>query len=428
MLATLEQLKSGQKQIAVIGLGYVGLPLAALLAKHFSVVGYDIDPERIKALKDGRDHTGEVDSKDIFNENLQFTSIRDHLSLSQAAVYIVCVPTPVDPFKVPDLTPLQMACQMIRTVASLDEKLVIFESTVFPGTVEGFLDSWLDRIIGGRIQLGYSPERVNPGDPEHSIDKVTKIISAETDEGLELMAAIYGAITPRLHRAPSIQVAEAAKVIENIQRDVNIALINELAQLFDRLGIRTRDVLEAAGTKWNWQHYVPGLVGGHCIGVDPYYLAHLARSVDFDTRMILAGRQVNDGMAEFVANKCIELILQQGTLPKRVERCSVGHDCFRVGLFGLTFKENVPDFRNSQAYKVANILGNKGVDVFQYDPDEDLIDPSTCEEFDAIIIAVAHDEYRAIPINKVQSNIVLDLKGIYSPGDAEACGKVLWQL
>src|SRR5690606_7730024 len=319
------------ERIAVIGLGYVGLPVAIALAKKFpGTIGFDVNPKRIQALKEGRDATGEVDSEDLRATTLRFT--HDPAELRGATFLVVAVPTPVDANRRPDLEPLRRASETVGA-ALAPGAVVVYESTVYPGVTEDFCGPILERVSGLRrgrdFFLGYSPERINPGDKEHTLERVTKVVSGEDEATLERVAAVYGAIVPvGVHRAPSIRAAEAAKVIENAQRDLNIAFMNELAMIFDRLGLRTKDVLAAARTKWNFLPFTPGLVGGHCIGVDPYYLTHKAEEVGYHPQVILAGRRINDGMGAFVAQKTVKLLASGGEFVKGA----------RVGVLGLTFK------------------------------------------------------------------------------------------
>ena len=350
--------------IAVIGLGYVGLPLAVALSKHFSVIGFDKSTERIDQLKDGIDTTKEVSSDYLKSSTISFSA--DEESLKTATAYIVAVPTPIDNKKKPDLSILAAASETVaRSINAGD--LVVFESTVYPGVTEEFCGPILEKTSGlnlfSEIKLGYSPERINPGDKERTIDKIVKVVSGQDEETLERVDSIYRKIiTAGTHRAPTIKVAEAAKVIENTQRDLNIALMNELAIIFDKLAIRTSDVLKAASTKWNFLPFKPGLVGGHCIGVDPYYLTSKAEEIGYNPHVILAGRRINDSMGEFVANKVIKLMLKNGM--------DIKGDS--VGVYGITFKENVPDIRNSKIPSILSELREFGVTPLVFDP---LADP-----------------------------------------------------
>ena len=351
--------------IVVVGLGYVGLPVAVALAerlgpKGVQVTGFDIAAARIADLRAGHDATREISEARLAACGLAVTD--DPAVLADATMIIVTVPTPITDERRPDLTPLQRACDTIGPRLSKGA-LVVFESTVFPGVTEDICGPWLAAhsglVQGTDFALGYSPERINPGDHVHRLETITKIIAADSEAALARMRAVYGAIVDAgLHEAPSIKVAEAAKVIENTQRDLNIALMNEIALIFDRLGIRTRDVLEAAGTKWNFLRFSPGLVGGHCIGVDPYYLTAKAEAVGYHPQVILAGRRINDGMGRHVAQRLVKM-LAQGGHPVRGAR---------VGVLGLTFKENVPDLRNSRVPDILGELREYGIEPVVHDP------------------------------------------------------------
>lgn len=403
-------------RIVVVGLGYVGLPLAVALARKFDVVGYDIDGARIAELRDGGDRTREVDGKDLQRTSLKVTDLPD--SCAGADVYIVTVPTPVDQSNTPDLTAVLAATRMIATQVDPERRpTIIYESTVYPGVTEQVCGSEIERAAGlqrGRdFRLGYSPERINPGDREHSIDKITKVIAAEDDEVLEQMAAIYGAVTDGgVFRAASIKTAEAAKAIENAQRDINIAFMNEVAQIFSKIGVSTWDVLAAARTKWNFLGFEPGLVGGHCIGVDPYYLSHLAQQFGHHPQVILAGRGTNDGMGSWIADQLHDLRRKAGT----------------ALVLGLTFKENVPDIRNSRSFDLVQRLRWLGHEVAVADP---LADPAEVERehgmrvtepgtarYDLVVGAVAHDNYRQLSNSQIEAMVALggsvaDLKGMW---------------
>ncbi|TRD11401.1 nucleotide sugar dehydrogenase [Erythrobacter insulae] len=394
-----------RERIVVIGLGYVGLPVAVALAERLSpsgtdVVGFDISKHRIDTLRAGSDFTREIDDARLAASGLDVTDDPD--ALRGATAFIVTVPTPITEDRRPDLTPLRKACE---TIGPRLQKggLVVFESTVFPGATEDYCGPLLAQhsglTQGEDFALGYSPERINPGDTVHRLETITKIIAAENDDALARMRAFYGAIVDvGLHEAPSIKVAEAAKVIENTQRDLNIALMNEIALIFDRMDIRTSDVLAAAGTKWNFLPFTPGLVGGHCIGVDPYYLTAAAERLDYRPEVILAGRRINDSMGEAVAQKTVKLLTKQN-----VSLCNA-----RVGVLGLTFKEDVPDIRNSKVPDIIAELRDYGIEPMVADPLASLeetrreygIALTPCadvRELDALILAVNHAEYIADP-------------------------------
>lgn len=385
------------KTICVVGLGYVGLPLAAALSNNFQVIGFDVNAQRIKSLQEGNDLSGELPKNSLLNNHLTYTS--DSTRIKEAQFIIICVPTPIDERNNPDTTYLESASTIVGKNLS-PSTLVVYESTVYPGLTEEVCVPLLEQYSGLRcgdgFKVGYSPERINPGDKEHTINLVVKIVSGSDSEALEIMDTVYSTVT-KTHRAPSIKVAEAAKVIENIQRDLNIALMNELTLIFDKLGINVYDVLEAAGTKWNFHPYHPGLVGGHCIGVDPYYLTFKAKQAGYDSKVILAGREINDGMHHFYAQKIIKLLSDlQSDIPKDTVPS--------VLIMGLTFKPNVPDYRNSRIKYLIEELNAHKINVYAYDP---FVDKNVVErEFKAIwkdpagdlssipvvIVAVEHDK------------------------------------
>ena len=416
-------------RIGVIGLGYVGLPLAVYLARHFPVLGFDIDKERVAELSGGVDRTREV-TEEEFAHAAQIAYSAEVASLKDANFYIVTVPTPVDQAKRPDLSALVAASQVVGSVLS-PGNVVVYESTVFPGATEEVCVPQIEKASGLAFNrdffAGYSPERINPGDKTHPLPSIVKVTSGSTPEAADLVDAVYAkVITAGTHRASSIRVAEAAKVIENIQRDVNIALINELAMLFKQLGLETREVLEAAGTKWNFQPYRPGLVGGHCIGVDPYYLTYKAESIGFHPQMILAGRRINDAMAAYVANDVIKIMLKR--------RQSI--DQARVLVMGFTFKENVPDTRNTKVVDLVRTLRDFVAEVVVYDPMADvalaqheyaltLTNDLPRGPFDAIILAVKHDAIAKLGEPGIKAllapgGLIYDLKGILPPSASHA--------
>ena len=416
-------------RIGVIGLGYVGLPLAVYLARHFPVLGFDIDKERVAELSGGVDRTREV-TEEEFAHAAQIAYSAEVASLKDANFYIVTVPTPVDQAKRPDLSALVAASQVVGSVLS-PGNVVVYESTVFPGATEEVCVPQIEKASGLAFNrdffAGYSPERINPGDKTHRLPSIVKVTSGSTPEAADLVDAVYAkVITAGTHRASSIRVAEAAKVIENIQRDVNIALINELAMLFKQLGLETREVLEAAGTKWNFQPYRPGLVGGHCIGVDPYYLTYKAESIGFHPQMILAGRRINDAMAAYVANDVIKIMLKR--------KQSI--DQARVLVMGFTFKENVPDTRNTKVVDLVRTLRDFVAEVVVYDPMADvalaqheyaltLTNDLPRGPFDAIILAVKHDAIAKLGEPGIKAllapgGLIYDLKGILPPSASHA--------
>ena len=413
------------ENIAVIGLGYVGLPLALTLAQKFTnTIGFDIDSNRVEALQLGIDRTGEVTSATLEQSTLTITS--DAKNLTPANFFIVTVPPPIDSTRRPDLNPLQQASQLIGKFLK-PGSIVVYESTVYPGVTEEFCGPILAQVSGLRqgidFKLGYSPERINPGDRQHTLTKITKVVSAEDANSLERVASVYEKIIEAgIYRAPSIKTAEAAKVIENIQRDLNIAFMNELALIFDRVGLRTADVLAAAGTKWNFLPFKPGLVGGHCIGVDPYYLTALAEKLGYHPEVILAGRRINDGMGAYLAQRLIKLLATHSSIPLNQAR---------VGILGLTFKENVPDLRNSRVPDIVQELQQFGIEPLVHDPLADAeiakleygIHLKEWEELgnlDALILAVVHRQYLEIPRSELlgglgSSGIFLDVKSAFEP-------------
>lgn len=388
-------MSSNGEKIAVIGLGYVGLPLAIGLARTFdNVVGFDIAQTRVEELVRGEDRTHEVEGDELRSTKLRCTT--EETELDDRTFFIVTVPTPIDAENRPDLAPMRAAC---RTVGRhlRPGAAVVFESTVYPGVTEDICGPLLEEVSGLRrgldFTLGYSPERINPGDKEHRLENIVKIVAAEDADTLRRLERVYGAVVEAgLHLAPSIKVAEAAKVLENTQRDINIALMNELSLILDKMGIRTKDVLEAAGTKWNFLRFSPGLVGGHCIGVDPYYLTYASEQLGYDPQVILAGRRVNDGMGEIVASRTMSFLSE------------VEHP--RIGVLGLTFKENVPDLRNSKVPDIIRYLTAHGAEVIVHDPladaaealheyGIDLAEWNSLTALDAIVIAVPHSVFAA---------------------------------
>lgn len=407
------------KKIAIIGLGYVGLPLAVEFGKKFNTIGFDINQERIADLRKGIDKTKESDSEQIISaEKLVFSS--DTAALTSCNIFIVTVPTPIDQFNTPDLKPLCKASKMIGGVLKKGD-IVIYESTVYPGCTEEDCVPVLEKYSGLKFNIdfycGYSPERINPGDKINTLTKIRKVTSGSTPEISELIDSLYRSIiTAGTHKAPSIKVAEASKAIENAQRDVNISFVNELALIFDRMGIDTMDVIEAAGTKWNFLKYKPGLVGGHCIGVDPYYLAHKAESLGYHPQVILSGRRVNDNMGMFVANKVIKLMIQKGAMIKGAKSL----------VLGITFKENCPDIRNSKVVDIYRELRQFELDVDLYDPhaDPDEVEKeygiklcSKLGKYEAIILAVSHDKFLELELEELKANdkaVVFDIKSFLS--------------
>lgn len=413
-------------KIAIIGLGYVGLPLARLFATKYAVVGFDINEKRISELNEGIDNTLEVDN-DVLKSVLKSSNSyeiglfnsNELKDISDCNIYIVTVPTPVDKNNRPDLTPLYKASETVGKVLKKDD-IVIYESTVYPGVTEEECIPVLEKISGLKFNkdffAGYSPERINPGDKEHTVDKILKVTSGSTPEIGQKVDTLYKTIiTAGTHLAPTIKVAEAAKVIENSQRDINIAFVNELAKIFNLLEIDTHAVLEAAGTKWNFLPFRPGLVGGHCIGVDPYYLAQKAQEKGYHPEIILAGRRLNDSMGEYVASQVVKQMIKKGVNVNGAE----------VLMLGITFKENCPDVRNTKIVDVISALEDYGIKVTTFDPwanpsevkheyNIDSITELPSNQFDAVVLGVAHKEFREMDLNKLRksTSVLYDVKGI----------------
>jgi len=411
----------GNIKIAVIGLGYVGLPLAIEFSKKYPTIGFDVNTDRIKELKKGFDKTLVVTSSTLQTTNLSFAL--DQKEIASYNTFIIAVPTPVDKVKKPDMAPLASASKIAGQVIKKGD-VVIYESTVYPGATEEFCVPILEEnsglIYNTDFYCGYSPERINPGDKDHNIKTITKVTSGSNKKTADFVDSLYQSIVlAGTYKASSIAVAEAAKVIENIQRDVNIALINELSMIFGKLGLDTNEVLDAAGTKWNFIPFSPGLVGGHCIGVDPYYLTHKAKEIGYNAEMILAGRRINDNMGKFVAENTIAQIVKAGVNP-------VGA---RVAVLGLTFKENCPDLRNTKVPDIIERLKMHDCEVATFDSvadkkeakeyyNVDLLDLDRASNFDAIILAVAHDEYKSMSKEDVKSKlnsngVLIDVKSVY---------------
>ncbi|MFV8281366.1 nucleotide sugar dehydrogenase [Christiangramia marina] len=414
------------KKIAVIGLGYVGLPLARLFSTKFPVVGFDINSARVKELMSGTDSTLEVEDEvlkaSLKNENSDTNGLFCSANLKDIEdcnYYIITVPTPVDKNNRPDLTPLYKSSETVAKVLSKGD-VVVYESTVYPGVTEDECVPVLEKHSGLKFNedffVGYSPERINPGDKEHTVEKILKVTAGSTPEIGERVNNLYAeVITAGTHLAPTIKVAEAAKVIENSQRDINIAFVNELAKIFNMMGIDTQDVLEAAGTKWNFLPFKPGLVGGHCIGVDPYYLAQKAQEIGYHPEIILAGRRMNDSMGQYVASELVKLMLQNDIKVK----------ASKILVLGITFKENCPDVRNTKVVDVIKSLKEYGVEITIYDP---LANPSEVkheygletvkrlpkEKFNAILLTVAHKEFLELDLEdlKLPTSVVYDVKGV----------------
>lgn len=424
--------------IAVIGLGYVGLPLAVEFGKKRKVIGFDIQQKRVDELASGADHTLEVSPQELkLATHLKFTT--DLAELKNSNFFIVTVPTPIDKVNRPDLTPLQKASETIGKVLKRGD-IVVYESTVYPGTTEEVCVPILEQVSGLKFNqdffAGYSPERINPGDKVNTLTKIKKVTSGSTPEVAELVDQVYSSIiVAGTHKAPSIKVAEAAKVIENTQRDLNIALVNELSVIFERVGIDTIDVLEAAGSKWNFLPFRPGLVGGHCIGVDPYYLTHKAEEMGYHPQVILAGRRINDNMARYVARNTIKRMLKNGIDVPRA----------KVGILGITFKENCPDIRNSKIEDMIKEFKQWGVEVVVADPWADkeevqaeygvtLSDISEKNPVDALVVAVGHNEFRALSAEQLrrftrsEKPVLADVKSLFDRNEVKNQGFTVFRL
>ena len=424
------------RKIAVIGLGYVGLPVAVAFGKTHRVIGFDVNQARITELQSGVDKTLEVESDDLEQADILFTA--DENELDNADFYIVAVPTPIDDARQPDLRAMMGASGSVGRHLSKGD-IVVYESTVYPGATEEdcvpVLEAQSGLKCGEDFTVGYSPERINPGDKEHVFTNITKIVSGQDENTLDIVASVYeSVVTAGVYRASSIKVAEAAKVIENTQRDLNISLMNELSVLFKRMDIDTIDVLEAAGTKWNFLPFRPGLVGGHCISVDPYYLTHKAEKLGYRPEVIQAGRRVNDQMGAFVVHACIKEMIK---LNKSVKSS-------KVAIMGLTFKEDCPDLRNSRVVDVLNEFRSYGLEPLIYDswvdPDEakaeygiNLVSKEELHSLDAVVVCVAHSEFRQFTSNDWQKilnrkSVVMDIKGILNRNDMKPLGVSLWRL
>jgi UDP-N-acetyl-D-galactosamine dehydrogenase len=429
--------KEQARSIAVVGLGYVGLPIAVAFGKQGPVVGFDINKAKIAELRRGVDRTGEVSTEDLKASQVQYTW--EPAELKAADFIIVAVPTPINEALQPDFTALQKSSELIGSNLA-PGTIVVYESTVYPGATEEVCLPILEKMSGMKagvdFKIGYSPERINPGDKEHTLERIIKVVSAQDAESLEIVAKTYETVVKAgIHRASSIKVAEAAKVIENTQRDLNIALMNELALIFHRLGIDTKSVLEAAGTKWNFLRFSPGLVGGHCIGVDPYYLTAKAESVGYHPQVILSGRRINNGMGKFVAEQTMKLLSR---LPRPVNE-------LKVAVLGLTFKENVPDLRNSKVPDIINELREYGVQVVVHDPIAEseeavheygikLVDLKQIKDVDGVIVAVAHRSFLEMglsellkPLRDQKSGVLIDVKSIFDPSQVPSSIKY-WRL
>ena len=419
------ELINKEKTLAVIGLGYVGLPIALAFARKVKVIGFDINESRVEMMKDGIDPSRELPSSAFHDTDIKFTA--DPKDLEQANFFIIAVPTPIDKHKVPDLGPVLSASTTVGNVLKQGD-YVVYESTVYPGCTEDDCLPILEQLSGLKcgpdFKIGYSPERINPGDTVHTLENIIKIVSGSDDEALEEIAKIYEIVVEAgTFKATSIKVAEACKVIENTQRDLNISFMNELSIIFDKIGINTYDVLEAAGTKWNFQKFYPGLVGGHCIGVDPYYLTYKSKQLGYDPQVILSGRRINDGMAAYVAKKTVQFMIKQGKDPRNS----------KILVMGITFKENVSDIRNSKVAELVKELKDYSIEVDVTDPHADAEEvmeeygfvlsnsfSNNGKKYDAVVVAVNHNEYKKLTLSNIQDlmtdkPVLIDIKNLYSP-------------
>ena len=436
-MVTFESLIAHKDKVAVVGLGYVGLPLSVHLSHHFSVTGFDLKADRIAELTSGRDRTLEVTENELNAVKITFSS--DPKVLSSCRLIIIAVPTPIDEYRIPDLSPLRRASEITgRHMAK--GTCIVYESTVYPGVTEEIclpiLTAESGLTFGTDFTVGYSPERINPGDKAHSLDKIKKVVSGSDPDTLRLLEQVYGrVVSAGIHPVTSIRVAEAAKVIENTQRDLNIALMNELAMIFDKMGIDTTEVLEAAATKWNFLPFKPGLVGGHCIGVDPYYLTFKAESLGYHPEMILAGRRINDNMGKYVAQRAVKLLFKSN---KRVRGA-------KIAVLGITFKEDVPDLRNTKVVDLIRELEEYGIEVRVHDPLADaaearhyygleLSELDRLNGVDAVVVAVMHTSYKKMGLSKIAGlctgdmPVVIDLKSMFSPAEAHEKNIIYWRL
>ena len=433
-----EKIVSRQEKIALVGLGYVGMPIAVAFAKKVDVIGFDLNKAKVECYKNGTDPTKEVGDEAIKATSVEFTS--DENRLNDAKFFIVAVPTPVNSDHTPDLTPVEGASEIVGRHLSKGS-IVVFESTVYPGVTEDICVPILEResglVCGQDFKIGYSPERINPGDKVHRLETITKIVSGMDEETLDNVAKVYELVVEAgVHRAESIKVAEAAKVIENSQRDINIAFMNELSIIFNKMGIDTKAVLEAAGTKWNFLKFAPGLVGGHCIGVDPYYLTYKAEQMGYHSQIILSGRRINDDMGKYVAESLVKNLIKANKYVKGA----------KVAMLGFTFKENCPDTRNTRIIDIVKELEEYGITPVIADPVADadeakreygieFTDISLIKDMDAVIVAVAHNEFTKLTEKEIGAmfttegqNVLLDIKGLLDRREYEKAGYLYWRL
>ena len=432
-----EKLLNGEEKLSLVGLGYVGMPIAVAFAKKIKVVGYDLNEKKIALYKSGIDPTREVGDEAIKQTTVEFTA--DETKLKEAKVHVVAVPTPVNDDHTPDLTPVEGASRILGRNLTKGS-IVVYESTVYPGVTEDVCVPILEKESGLKcgvdFKVGYSPERINPGDKVHRLETITKIVSGMDDETLDVVAKVYELVVEAgVHRASCIKVAEAAKVIENSQRDINIAFMNELSIIFNKLGIDTKSVLEAAGTKWNFLKFYPGLVGGHCIGVDPYYLTYKAEQAGYHSQVILSGRRMNDDMGKYVAENIVKNLIKAGKAVRDA----------KVAILGFTFKENCPDTRNSKVFDIVKELREYGIEPIIADPTADyeeakhlygvdFVDINTVKGCDAVVLAVAHDEFAKLTMAEVNKffgegqKVLLDIKGLLNRKEYENAGYSYWRL
>ena len=432
-----EDLLAGKERLSVIGLGYVGMPIAVAFAKVLAVIGYDNNAEKIKAYQEGRDPTQEIGDAAIQKSTMLFTS--DAAELKKARFHIVAVPTPVNDDHTPNLSPVISASEAVGKNL-MPGSIVVYESTVYPGVTEEICIPILERasglMAGKEFKVGYSPERINPGDKKHRLENIVKIVSGMDAQSLDTIARVYALVAKAgIHRAESIKVAEAAKVIENSQRDINIAFMNELSLIFHKMGIDTKEVLHAAGTKWNFLPFYPGLVGGHCIGVDPYYLTHKAEQLGYHSQVILAGRRINDGVGKYIAENTVKLLIHS---EKQVKKA-------RVAILGFTFKENCQDTRNTKVFDIVKELREYGIEPMIFDP---VADAEEARKFygidvkregqlcrmDALIVAVAHDVFKTYDMEMLNAfyqkgeKVLVDVKGLFDKEAFKAAGYHYWRL
>ena len=432
-----ENLIKKQEKMSLIGLGYVGMPIAVAFAKKIDVIGFDLNSQKIELYKAGIDPTREVGDEAVRETAVEFTA--DETKLKEAKFHIVAVPTPVNDDHTPDLTPVEGASRILGRNLTKGS-VVVFESTVYPGVTEEVCVPILEQESGLKcgvdFKIGYSPERINPGDKIHRLNKITKIVSGMDEETLDCVAKVYELVVEAgVHRAENIKVAEAAKVIENSQRDINIAFMNELSIIFNKMGIDTKAVLEAAETKWNFLKFYPGLVGGHCIGVDPYYLTYKAEELGYHSQIILSGRRINDDMGKYCAENCVKQLIASDKAVKGA----------KIAILGFTFKENCPDTRNTKVIDIVKELNEYGIEPIIADPEADVeeakklyniefVNVSTIRNMDAVILAVAHDEFSNYVIGDVDQffgegkKVLLDLKGVFNRNDFIAAGYSYWRL